>query len=452
MERESVEPDKIDGALEMKALRRVIATYLNYASSAEDDVRRWERSYSRLPSRQKELLSHLPKKYAEVRRCISRNFHLISTMLRYFEPPFEMSDDEQQFEHVSDAGNEDVTTAGCKNHKKDHENANGWKDCRSETSVSNKRLAVENEGTKSAVEVQGSYEMDDFHFGSREMPNSTGGFHFEDNTDQHLHVRPSDVDKVRCVLRNIVRDWTKEGAGERDKCYSPLLQELQSWFPNIDPEARPSCLVPGAGLGRLALEISRLGFMCQGNEFSYYVLICSSFILNQTVEPDEFEMHPWIHSNCNKISDKDQLQSVRFPDVHPGSAGITEGFSMCAGDFLEVYGHESQTGAWDAVVTCFFIDTAHNVVDYIEVIHKVLKPGGVWINLGPLLYHFADAHEFSSHDEISIELSLEDVKKVAFSYGFELKKESTVQNTYTSCPTSMSQHLYYSSFWTMIKR
>lgn len=34
-------------------------------------------------------------------------------------------------------------------------------------------------------------------------------------------------------------------------------------------------------------------------------------------------------------------------------------------------------GAWDAVVTCFFLDTAHNIVEYIEVISRILKDGGV---------------------------------------------------------------------------
>lgn len=34
---------------------------------------------------------------------------------------------------------------------------------------------------------------------------------------------------------------------------------------------------------------------------------------------------------------------------------------MCAGDFVEVYSSEDNAGAFDAVVTCFFIDTAHNV-------------------------------------------------------------------------------------------
>ena len=44
----------------------------------------------------------------------------------------------------------------------------------------------------------------------------------------------------------------------------------------------------------------------------------------------------------------------------------------------------------DCVVTCFFIDCAHNILQFVQTIHQVLKSGGTWINLGPLLYHFAD--------------------------------------------------------------
>lgn len=42
---------------------------------------------------------------------------------------------------------------------------------------------------------------------------------------------------------------------------------------------------------------------------------------------------------------------------------------------------------FDLVVTCFFIDTAENVLDYIDIIYHVLRPGGLWINVGPLHYH-----------------------------------------------------------------
>ena len=35
-------------------------------------------------------------------------------------------------------------------------------------------------------------------------------------------------------------------------------------------------------------------------------------------------------------------------------------FSMVAGEFVEVY--SPQKGEWDSIVTCFFIDTANNIV------------------------------------------------------------------------------------------
>jgi carnosine N-methyltransferase len=53
---------------------------------------------------------------------------------------------------------------------------------------------------------------------------------------------------------------------------------------------------------------------------------------------------------------------------------------MCGGEFVEVYG--SQHNEWDCVLTPFFIDTAHNVITYIETIFDTLKPGGIWVNQG----------------------------------------------------------------------
>ena len=84
---------------------------------------------------------------------------------------------------------------------------------------------------------------------------------------------------------------------------------------------------------------------------------------------------------------------------------------MRAGDFVEVYGAPDQAGRWDAVATCFFIDTAHNVVEYLEIIARCLRPGGIWVNFGPLLFHWADASSYLSTDEMSLEMSLEDIER-----------------------------------------
>lgn len=65
-------------------------------------------------------------------------------------------------------------------------------------------------------------------------------------------------------------------------------------------------------------------------------------------------------------------------------------------------------------MTCFFIDTAHNVIEYIEKIWLILKPGGYWLNMGPLLYHFSNL----SHEK-SLELSYEQIKRIIEKIGFK---------------------------------
>lgn len=49
----------------------------------------------------------------------------------------------------------------------------------------------------------------------------------------------------------------------------------------VSDVSKLSVLVPGAGLGRLAWEIARLGYMCQGNEWSFFMLFSSNFVLNR---------------------------------------------------------------------------------------------------------------------------------------------------------------------------
>ena len=71
---------------------------------------------------------------------------------------------------------------------------------------------------------------------------------------------------------------------------------------------------------------------------------------------------------------------------------------------------------WDCIATCFFIDCANNIVQFIETIYKILKPGGIWINLGPLLYHFSDMPM-----EDSIEPSYDVVRDVIQGFGFQLE-------------------------------
>lgn len=88
-------------------------------------------------------------------------------------------------------------------------------------------------------------------------------------------------------------------------------------------------------------------------------------------------------------------------------------------------------------MTCFFIDTAKNVADYIETLYAMLKPNGVWINFGPLLYHFE-----SIPGEPSLELTYEELKTFIQNVGFVIKDEKRVATAYTANPRSMLVYTY----------
>ena len=76
--------------------------------------------------------------------------------------------------------------------------------------------------------------------------------------------------------------------------------------------------------------------------------------------------------------------------------------TLAGGDFIRLFKDKNES--YDYVVTCFFIDTAKNVFEYIDIIEKVLKKGGIWINFGPLSYHWIGYQNFPTielpHDKL----------------------------------------------------
>ncbi|KAK9676240.1 hypothetical protein RND81_11G063600 [Saponaria officinalis] len=487
---EQIRQKKMEEALEVKSLRRIISAflkdihgirmgirnkYLRFHYFFNIDMRIWSSSilshtflvasiYATCGSvlgrnclSFYSLLSHLPSKYRSLRRCISANTYFLLNMLEHLEC---CSDTHHQHRDSSSSHNhhrtvtETVMTSSqisscaasdgmcCSRGSTNPEVTCDMQDPSSELTVPSFDVPLvdvdkgkggtdiwnligllytllQNSETVLGViiKIASRIAAADYYFtcGGSSI-NLQGGLYCPKNIISSLNQIVLWRKLNYKELRNIVRDWASEAQMEHDQCYQPILDELNRLFPTRSKDSPPCCLVPGAGLGRLALEISRLGFACQGNEFSYYMVICSSFILNHTNSVDEWTIYPWIHSNCNSLSDADQLRSVSIPDILPASAGITEGFSMCGGDFIEVYTDPSQEGV---------------------------------VNLGPLLYHFSEAY---GENEMSVELSLEDVKKVALNYGFHLEKESTIETTYSTNPRSMMQNRYFAAFWTMTKK
>ena len=77
----------------------------------------------------------------------------------------------------------------------------------------------------------------------------------KENVPSHLHVEaqtpgedqrvsPGDADKVRYVLKNLVRDWSEEGELERSQSHKPILEVRHHILPSILDESFPVPLSP----------------------------------------------------------------------------------------------------------------------------------------------------------------------------------------------------------------
>lgn len=285
-------------------------------------------------------------------------------------------------------------------------------------------------------------------------------------------AKHSDIDKARSTLRQFYRDWTEAGKSEREACFGPVLKAMDQ--ERSSKGGRPlKVLVPGAGLGRLVFDLANNGFDAEGNEISYHSLLASSYILNTCPRAGYHNLFPWVHSFSNHATRANHLRSYSVPDIHPGTVlGDRQGIAaegtmaMCAADFLCAYGDEEHAGSYDAVATVFFLDTAPNLIRYLEVIKNCLRPGGVLINLGPLLWHFENnapgnhgtdddgdgEHDWKNSSGIadpgSFELAEDEVLALLKLVGFDVETvQRGLETPYIQDMDSMSINMYKSSFW-----
>lgn len=282
----------------------------------------------------------------------------------------------------------------------------------------------------------------------------------------------ADLDKARSTIRQLYRDWSAEGASERRASYAPVLGSIAHHFAHLSDRENIKILVPGAGLGRLVFELCNQGYNVEGNEVSYHQLMASSWILNQTERAKHYKLFPFAMDFSNVVSRAHQMMMVEIPDVHPATALANpllqsnkcpvDRMNMTAGEFTELYSNERYKDMFDAVATVFFLDTAPNIIKYIQTVQNCLKPGGIMVNNGPLLYHHrspspnnnkTDSRNKSEHTgQVNlghVELSVEEVLILVQSMGFEVENKG-IQNEgsgYIQNPNSLLQSLYHTSHW-----
>ena len=255
------------------------------------------------------------------------------------------------------------------------------------------------------------------------------------------------------VLRQLRREWSDDGAAERAASFGVVLDALKKYVPvrkgqTLDPLARvkggdqqkepPLVLVPGCGLGRLAFDIQEAGYTSTGVECSYLMIIPAWFILKSLVATGRTaKVYPHAHDSTNTREAAHLTRSVSLP----GKVSPLEPPQLIASTFEEIGRSPSHEGQWDSVVTTFFADACSSVLEMVECVRNVLKPdGGVWINLGPLLYH-------GSSPAGSAKLCADELISLVEAMGFEILEKSERTTTYCDDPQAMSRNEYTSLFF-----
>ena len=247
----------------------------------------------------------------------------------------------------------------------------------------------------------------------------------------------------------LMRDWTLESKPERDNNYGNVLKEVKKYYnyddKNLMKNNNYKALVPGTGCSRMAFELAKRGFEVEANDFCFIYILCDDYLFNYS-HKNEFQFCPSIHTFANNYSESSVIKRYSFPDVDirdelekSGAKPIT----FIKGDFLLKYkGIKDQ---YDLIVTLFFIDVSKNIIEYVEIMHDLLKKGGVWVNLGCLDY-------FHSRNLNSIDLTWDELRQVIINYDFEIKNEVTEFVPYGVKMGSMVSDSYGTVFFTAVKK
>ena len=247
----------------------------------------------------------------------------------------------------------------------------------------------------------------------------------------------------------LMRDWTLESKPERDNNYGNVLKEVKKYFnyddKNLMKKNNYKALVPGTGCSRMAFELAKRGFEVEANDFCFIYILCDDYLFNYSLK-NEFQFCPSIHTFANNYSESSVIKRYSFPDVDirdelekSGAKPIT----FIKGDFLLKYkGIKDQ---YDLIVTLFFIDVSKNIIEYVEIMHDLLKKGGVWVNLGCLDY-------FHSRNLNSIDLTWDELRQVIINYDFDIKNEVTEFVPYGVKIGSTVSDSYGTVFFTAVKK
>ena len=226
------------------------------------------------------------------------------------------------------------------------------------------------------------------------------------------------------ILTHMTREWTDSGASIRRDTHDWIVDELLTYHNQLDSSTDfqesplSPVLVLGAGLGRLAFDIA----FTQSNRDTdvtrqvFYPFVVEAVDNSLVMGAAAYQIFHYHHSKhdeenltmypmasdpfINEVDSERRWKSSVFPEdkvsdqfnllkslQQSSDASQQPNISYVIGDFVSTYASPTTHSVYGSVATCFFIDTATNIYEYILTIRNLLRTGGLWINLGPVQWH-----------------------------------------------------------------
>lgn len=208
---------------------------------------------------------------------------------------------------------------------------------------------------------------------------------------------------------HVFRDWVW---GQRE------CEEALAFIAPAIPSQLPRVAIYGAGAGRLAVDLHRRcepthTFALDLNPLPF--LVADRLLAGAELELPEFPLDP------NSVDEVVLQRTLKLPSP------LRDGFSLLFADALRP---PFAPGSLDAVVTSWFIDVAG--VDLRQTaasINRVLRPGGLWINVGPLRFRTVPARAYTIEEAVEL-------AKLAH---FEVESNDRQEIPYLDSPVSGSR-------------
>ena len=236
------------------------------------------------------------------------------------------------------------------------------------------------------------------------------------------------------IITHLTRDWSADSSPIRKATYGWIVDQLWAHH-NSDDDGQARVLVPGAGTGRLAYDLAfsaiddgedeksepHYPFAVEAVDCSVPMAAAAHHVLHRKEE--SLKLFPFISDPfINEVSSEKRYNSIYIPEssvidtlkrIDGGTQQSSEqkpNLTYVIGDFVKMFSMPSRHEAFDYIATCFFIDTASNIFEYLLIIKHAIRSGGIWVNLGPVQWH----------RNAQLQPTADELKDLVRSFGFDI--------------------------------